>query len=242
MGRDPVERVGGEGPPRSRQERRSRDSSAGQNRRGRAPPPALLCARPSRPRSRAKRARSAANGGAARSAAKAAGRVGDRQRRALRPPLRASPLARRRPQVEEASAAERALRRDVAHDEPVLRCGGDRPVEHELHLGLGARRDRAVAERRDPRADLGRAVMQTDRKPLADRLWLGRQTRAGARRCGRSAREAQDRATKSPRRMASFATSGPARPSAQRSPARAASLARFCACSERTRRDEARTG
>ena len=100
-------------------------------------------------------------------------RIGDGMRPQLRQPLRRAALARRRAQIEEAAAADGALRRGVAQHEAVAFRRGDRPVKHQLHRRLAARRDRRVAKQHDARADFGRGVMQPHRHPLRDRLRLG---------------------------------------------------------------------
>ena len=141
----------------------------------------------------------------------------------------------RRTQIDESAAADRALSGCVADDvsDPADR-GGDRPVEHQLDVGRLARLDRIVAEQDDMRAHLGRGVMQPHRKPLADRLRLARQQaqpRVDAVR--RRVQFGIEHHVAALDRVLGDASS--AKLSAQRSPARPISAARFWACSERTR-------
>ena len=82
-------------------------------------------------------------------------------------------FARRRAQIEEAAAADRALRGGVAQDEAVAGDRGDRAVENELNVRLAARRYRRIAEQYDARSDFGRRMVQPHGHPLADRLCLG---------------------------------------------------------------------
>ena len=97
-------------------------------------------------------------------------RIADRKRRALRLPFRRTPLARWRPQIEENAAPQRTLRRYVADDIAIHGGGGDRPIEHELNLRLIPWRDRSDFEQDNPRTHFRRAVVEMDRKPLADRF------------------------------------------------------------------------
>ena len=125
--------------------------------------------------SRAKAWRSQAKGGRLQQSEERRRGVRRCERGALRLPFgRVAPPAWRA-QIEEAPAADRALRRDVANDEAILRRRGDRLVEHQLHVGGAARRDRRAVQQDDARADFGRGVMQPNREPLADRLRLARQ-------------------------------------------------------------------
>nr|WP_221938301.1 hypothetical protein [Mycobacterium sp. KBS0706] len=106
-------------------------------------------------------------------------RVVERQCRQLGHPLRAAPLARRRPQVDQPAAADGALGRGVADDIAVTGSCGDRPVQHQLYEGLAARRDRVVAQQHDPRPGLGRGGVEAHREPLPDRPALARQHAQG---------------------------------------------------------------
>ena len=94
-------------------------------------------------RSRANAARSTYHGARSSSAASAASAIIDRVRLELREPLRRAALARGRAQVEEAAAADGALRGGVAQHEAVARRRRDRLVEHELDMRLRAGRERS---------------------------------------------------------------------------------------------------
>ena len=112
--------------------------------------------------------------------------IGNGMRLQLREPLRRAAFARRRAQVQEFAAADGALRCGVAQHEAVAFGGGDRPVEHELHRGLAAGRDRRIAKQHDAGADFGRGVMQPRRHPLRHRLLLaGEQAQGGVDAVGR---------------------------------------------------------
>ena len=109
MGCDPFERVGGEGRPRLGQERdlRTVRCQGDEVERRRERLRALVGEAPVA-------GVKGEIGGERRGGqerGECSGRVRDRQRRALRLPLRRPALPRRRPQIEEASSAERALRR-----------------------------------------------------------------------------------------------------------------------------------
>ena len=68
-------------------------------------------------------------------------------------------LARGSAQIEEASAADRALCRRIAHDEAVAGDCRNRTVEHKLNARLAPGRNRGVAVQDDTRADFRRRVM-----------------------------------------------------------------------------------
>ena len=102
-------------------------------------------------------------------------RIVDCQSGALHSSLRRASPPRRRTQIDEPAAAERALRRDVPDDKAVWHSGGDRPVEHQLDFGRSARLDWFVVEQDDVRPDFGCGVMQAHREPLADRFFLAGQ-------------------------------------------------------------------
>ncbi len=122
------------------------------------------------------------------------GWIGDSQGGALRLPLGRPPAPGGRTQIEEPAAADRVLRRDVPDHEAIRHRGRDRPVEHELNICRAARFDRLVTEQDDPRADLGRGMMQPDREPLADPFGRSGAIRAAWHRSDPSAHAAPDRA------------------------------------------------
>ena len=116
--------------------------------------------------------------------------VGDRVRVELGEALGRAAAAGGRAQVEEAAAADRAPGAGVADHEAVAGERRDRAVEHELDRGRVRPGAIGVAEQHHPRRDLGRAVVQVDRQPLADRPGLAGEHLRGGRRCGRRARAA----------------------------------------------------
>ena len=126
-------------------------------------------------------------------------RVGDGHGGALRLPLRRAPSPGRRPQIDEAAAADGALRRHVPEDVAIRQRGGDRPVEHQLDLGRPAGLDRIVAEQDDararPRPPRDAAAPETTGRSASPRPAAG----AAGRRYGPSAHAIRGRA---PRRRA----------------------------------------
>ena len=95
-----------------------------------------------------------------------------REGRELGQPLRCPALACGRAQVDEPAAADGSLGGGVAHDVAVAGRDRHRPLQDELDHRFAAGRDRVVAQQHDPRPDLDGSTVETDRKPLADRLGL----------------------------------------------------------------------
>jgi hypothetical protein len=71
------------------------------------------------------------------------------------------------------AAADGALRRLVANNEPVPGDRADRVVEHQLRARVGARGDLIGAEDGDPAGHVGGAQMNVHRRPVAQRAHLG---------------------------------------------------------------------
>ena len=107
------------------------------------------------------------------------------------------------------------------------RCS-DRPIKDQLDVGLFSGSDRLVVEQDDARAGFRRRMMKSDREPLTDRLFLGWQdANAGVDTVGWRVQFGIERHIAAPDRVLCYPR--PARLSAQRSPACAASAGRFCA-------------
>ena len=124
-------------------------------------------------RSRANAARSKANGGVSRSAAKEADGSASASAARCSLPLRRPPPSGPSAQIKKYAAAQRTLGRYVANDEAVMSCCCDRPIKNELDVGRFSRSDRLVVEQDDARAGFRRGMMKSDWEPLTDRLFLG---------------------------------------------------------------------
>jgi hypothetical protein len=100
------------------------------------------------------------------------GRIGLRLTRNLRTAIVPTPMACRRPQVDEKAAADGSLSRCIPQYESIVGRSGDGAVEDELdHLPLTGLNG-VVFQQNNPCPNFCGCVMQADWKPLADRLFL----------------------------------------------------------------------
>ena len=83
--------------------------------------------------------------------------------------------ARRREDVDDPPAGDRAPGRLVAQNDRIAVERADRPVEHELHERGLAGRDAALLQNGDAAGDIGGAAMDMDRRPMRQRPRLARQ-------------------------------------------------------------------